>query len=67
MRGQNVTTKSGQTVQIFDKIEAAEPVYKYTTQYEANRHGMNLYDDANRLGEVSVTKYVGRVLKCPTA
>jgi len=64
MKNLIVSTKGAQTVQILDTVNIAEPVYKYTTEYEANQHGMNLHDGANKLGEVSVTKYIGVVLTC---
>lgn len=64
MIGYIAQTKGGQNVEILDKIEIAEPVYKYGTQYEANRHGFNLHDGANKIGEVLVTGYVVLVLEC---
>ena len=43
---------------VIDKILVSTIFYKYGTQSEANRNGMNFYDSGNVSGGTSITAYL---------
>jgi len=65
MKNLTIITTSGQKAIILDKVAMREIVRKTNDKWEAARNGYNLDDAINKLGEITIDKYMCRILYCP--